>query len=83
MLGALSKIEKLLDRGEKIELVVDKTENLRFQADNFQHQGRQLPRKLWLQSVKIKLAMFSITFLFINSVATKADWLLYAELPQH
>ncbi|MCO5560396.1 hypothetical protein L7F22_014011 [Adiantum nelumboides] len=65
MLGALSKIEKLLDHGEKIELVVDKTENLRFQEDSFQHQGRQLRRKLWLQSVKIKLAMFSITFFFI------------------
>ncbi|MCO5612140.1 hypothetical protein L7F22_066402 [Adiantum nelumboides] len=70
MLGALSKIEKLLDRGEKIELVVDKTENLRFQADSFQHQGKQLRRKLWLQNVKIKLAMFSITFLFISCLAT-------------
>ncbi|MCO5573389.1 hypothetical protein L7F22_027160 [Adiantum nelumboides] len=61
----IENIEKLLDRGEKIELLVDKTENLRFQADSFQRQGRQLRRKMWLQSVKIKLAMFGITFLFI------------------
>ncbi|MCO5550145.1 hypothetical protein L7F22_003627 [Adiantum nelumboides] len=50
----IENIEKLLDRGEKIELLVDKTENLRFQADSFQRQGRQLRRKMWLQSVKIK-----------------------------
>ncbi|KAI5066905.1 hypothetical protein GOP47_0017433 [Adiantum capillus-veneris] len=61
----IENIEKLLDRGEKIELLVDKTENLRFQADSFQRQGRQLRRKMWLQSVKIKLAMFGITFIFI------------------
>eukprot|EP00250_Pteridium_aquilinum_P026752 c33534_g1_i1 orf=188-892(+) len=61
----IENIEKILDRGEKIELLVDKTENLRFQADSFQRQGRQLRRKMWLQGVKIKLAMFGITFLFI------------------
>lgn len=61
----IENIEKLLDRGERIELLVDKTENLRFQADSFQRQGRQLRRKMWLQGVKIKLAVFGITFLFI------------------
>ncbi|ONI21500.1 hypothetical protein PRUPE_2G070100 [Prunus persica] len=45
----------VLDRGEKIELLVDKTENLQFQADSFQRQGRQLRRKMWLQSLQMKL----------------------------
>ncbi|MCO5570716.1 hypothetical protein L7F22_024444 [Adiantum nelumboides] len=80
MLGALSKIEKLLDHGEKIELVVDKTENLRFQEDSFQHQGKQLRRKLWLQSVKIKLAKFSITFLFIVEDDKEVVKAVYAKL---
>lgn len=61
----IENIEKILDRGERIELLVDRTENLRFQADSFQRQGRQLRRKMWLQGVKIKLAMFGIAFLFI------------------
>ncbi|KAI7733430.1 hypothetical protein M8C21_003584, partial [Ambrosia artemisiifolia] len=41
---------QVLDRGEKIELLVDKTENLQFQADSFHIQGRQLRRKMWLQN---------------------------------
>ncbi|KAH7294590.1 hypothetical protein KP509_27G008700 [Ceratopteris richardii] len=61
----IENIDKLLDRGERIELLVDKTENLRFQADSFHRQGRQLRRRMWLQSMKIKLAAFGIMFLFI------------------
>ncbi|XP_020260362.1 vesicle-associated membrane protein 727-like [Asparagus officinalis] len=51
----MENIEKVLDRGEKIELLVDKTENLQFQADSFQRQGRQLRRKMWLDNLKFKL----------------------------
>ncbi|KAL8233244.1 hypothetical protein R6Q57_003022 [Mikania cordata] len=51
----MDNIEKVLDRGEKIELLVDKTENLQFQADSFQRHGRQLRRKMWLQNVHMKL----------------------------
>ncbi|PWA53936.1 vesicle-associated membrane protein [Artemisia annua] len=51
----MDNIEKVLDRGEKIELLVDKTENLQFQANSFQIQGRQLRRKMWLQNLQTKL----------------------------
>ncbi|KAE8709750.1 coatomer subunit delta [Hibiscus syriacus] len=50
-----SVVEQVLDRGEKIELLVDKTENLQFQADSFQRQGRQLRRRMWLQNLQMKL----------------------------
>ncbi|KAL8166722.1 hypothetical protein V2J09_008221 [Rumex salicifolius] len=51
----MDNIEKVLDRGEKIELLVDKTENLQFQADTFQRHGRQLRRQMWFQNVQMKL----------------------------
>ncbi|XP_076902660.1 vesicle-associated membrane protein 727-like [Bidens hawaiensis] len=51
----MDNIEKVLDRGEKIELLVDKTENLQFQADSFHIQGRQLRRKMWLKNAQMKL----------------------------
>lgn len=51
----MDNIEKVLDRGEKIELLVDKTESLQFQADSFQRQGRQLRRKMWLDNLRFKL----------------------------
>ncbi|KAI5066486.1 hypothetical protein GOP47_0019110 [Adiantum capillus-veneris] len=61
----MENIEKVLDRGEKIELLVDKSENLRFQADNFQKQGKQLRRNMWLQNMKVKLVVLGIIVLLI------------------
>ncbi|KAK6255153.1 hypothetical protein SCA6_016458 [Theobroma cacao] len=51
----MENIEKVLDRGEKIELLVDKTENLRSQAQDFRQQGTKMRRKMWFQNMKIKL----------------------------
>ena len=48
----MENIEKFLDRGEKIELLVDKTENLRSQAQDFRTQGTQMRRKSRLQNMK-------------------------------
>lgn len=61
----MDNIEKVLDRGEKIELLVDKTENLQFQADSFQRQGRQLRRKMWLQNLQMKLMIGGAIFISI------------------
>ncbi|CAI9759819.1 unnamed protein product [Fraxinus pennsylvanica] len=61
----MDNIEKVLDRGEKIELLVDKTENLQFQADSFQRQGRQLRRKMWLQNLRMKLMVGGVVLILI------------------
>jgi len=51
----MDNIEKILDRGEKIELLVGKTETLQSQADTFHRHGRELRRKMWLQNLRFKL----------------------------
>lgn len=51
----MDNIDKVLERGERIEVLVDKTENLQFQTDSFHRQGRELRRKMWLQNLKFKL----------------------------
>ncbi|XP_039048015.1 vesicle-associated membrane protein 721-like isoform X1 [Hibiscus syriacus] len=61
----MENIEKVLDRGEKIELLVDKTENLRYQAQDFRQQGTQMRRKMWLQNMKIKLIVLGILIALI------------------
>ncbi|XP_024167523.1 vesicle-associated membrane protein 721 isoform X1 [Rosa chinensis] len=61
----MENIEKVLDRGEKIELLVDKTENLRSQAQDFRQQGTQMRRKMWLQNMKIKLIVLGILIALI------------------
>ncbi|XP_050372447.1 putative vesicle-associated membrane protein 726 [Argentina anserina] len=56
----MENIEKVLDRGEKIELLVDKTDNLRSQAQDFKQQGTKMRRKMWFQNMKIKLIVAGI-----------------------
>merc|ERR1711959_335042 len=56
----MDNIEKVLDRGEKIEVLVDKTEALRFQADNFHKQGRALRNRMWWNNLKLILLTFVI-----------------------
>ncbi|XP_059653010.1 putative vesicle-associated membrane protein 726 [Cornus florida] len=61
----MENIEKVLDRGEKIELLVDKTENLRSQAQDFRQQGTKIRRKMWIQNMKIKLIVIGIVVALI------------------
>lgn len=61
----MENIEKVLDRGEKIELQVDKTENLRSQAQDFRQQGTKLRKKMWWQNMKMKLIVLVIIAVFI------------------
>ncbi|KAL9436258.1 hypothetical protein AB3S75_022331 [Citrus x aurantiifolia] len=61
----MDNIEKVLDRGEKIELLVDRTENLRSQAQDFRQQGTQMRRKMWFQNMKIKLIVLGIIIALI------------------
>ncbi|KAJ4825489.1 hypothetical protein Tsubulata_025510 [Turnera subulata] len=61
----MENIEKVLDRGEKIELLVDKTENLRSQAQDFRQQGTKMKRKMWIENMKMKLIVFGIVLALV------------------
>ncbi|KAG4907053.1 hypothetical protein JHK82_055717 [Glycine max] len=56
---------RVLDRGEKIEMLVDKTDNLRSQAQDFRTQGTKVKRKMWVQNMKMKLIVFGIAVALI------------------
>lgn len=43
----VENIERVLERGERIELLVDKTDGLRDQAARFQASGRALRQRMW------------------------------------
>jgi hypothetical protein len=64
----MDNIEKVLDRGEKIELLVDKSDALRFEAANFHKTGRALRRNLWCQNMKIKVAFGLIIFAILMTL---------------
>ncbi|KAK3419826.1 hypothetical protein EUGRSUZ_G00592 [Eucalyptus grandis] len=58
-------IEKVLDRGQEVELLLDKTENLRSQAQDFRQQATRMRRKMWLQNIKIKRIVLGIVVALI------------------
>ena len=56
----MENIEKVLERGEKIELLVDKTDALQNQAEQFQRKGKQLRRAMWWQNCRMKIIVLAI-----------------------
>ena len=50
-------IEAVVDRGEHLELLVDKSDGLTINAAQFQKQSRNLRQALWWKNVKILLGI--------------------------
>ncbi|CAH2078459.1 unnamed protein product [Thlaspi arvense] len=61
----MGNIEKVLDRGGKIDVLVVETDILRSQAHGFRTQGTQIRRKMWFQNMKIKLIVLAIIIALI------------------
>ncbi|XP_068333307.1 vesicle-associated membrane protein 724-like [Pyrus communis] len=61
----LENIDKAIDRGENLTVLVDKTEDLRSQAQDYKNKGTQIRRKMWYQNMKIKLVVFGILVLLV------------------
>eukprot|EP01026_Neomeris_dumetosa_P062697 TRINITY_DN59413_c0_g2_i1.p2 TRINITY_DN59413_c0_g2~~TRINITY_DN59413_c0_g2_i1.p2 ORF type:complete len:148 (-),score=4.20 TRINITY_DN59413_c0_g2_i1:10-453(-) len=43
----IQNIEKVLHRGEKLDLLVDKTDHMKQQAKEFRQEGRRLYNRVW------------------------------------
>mmetsp|Transcript_41536 Transcript_41536/g.97617 ORF Transcript_41536/g.97617 Transcript_41536/m.97617 type:complete len:217 (-) Transcript_41536:25-675(-) len=61
----VDNIEKVLKRGEKIELLVDKTDNLNQQSIRFKKHSSQLKHAMWWQNAKVMLCMGGIAVLVV------------------
>ena len=49
----VTNIEALLERGERLDLLVDKTEQLSSNAVTFKQASRTLARRMWWQNFKV------------------------------
>ncbi|KAG0339786.1 hypothetical protein BG004_006683, partial [Podila humilis] len=58
----IAKQMRVLERGERIELLVDKTDNLNQQAFAFKKRSTQLKRAMWWKNMKL---MATLTFVII------------------
>lgn len=64
----IANMEQVLERGEKIELLVHKTDSLQAQAYTFRRQARSVDRHVWWKNVRLAVAVlvaiFVIAFVF-------------------
>jgi len=56
----VQNIEKVIDRGERLDDLNERTENLNARAGEFQTMGTRLKRKLWWQNVKLWIILIII-----------------------
>ncbi|KAL5996057.1 hypothetical protein ACLOJK_026130 [Asimina triloba] len=62
----MENIDKALDRGEKLDVLQDKTEDLRSQvAQSFKKQGTKIRRKMWYKNMKIKIVVLGVLLLLV------------------
>jgi vesicle-associated membrane protein 7 len=57
-------IERVLERGERIDLLVDKTDRLGGSAREFRVRSRGLRRKMWWKNVRL-MALLGVVVVFL------------------
>merc|ERR1711920_19815 len=67
-----TNIDKVLERGEKIELLVDKSDNLNAHANQFKSRAKTLKNRLWWQNVRMMLIVFLVVVFVIYIIAAMA-----------
>mmetsp|Transcript_3252 Transcript_3252/g.8044 ORF Transcript_3252/g.8044 Transcript_3252/m.8044 type:complete len:232 (+) Transcript_3252:1-696(+) len=58
-------ISKVLERGERLEDVMDKSEKMKDTADAFRRKGKELRRKMWWQNTKFKLIIAAVVIVLL------------------
>jgi vesicle-associated membrane protein 7 len=58
-------VEKVLVRGERLDVLVDRTDDLRDQAAKFQRQGTQLRKKMWWQNFRMQIIVVGVVVLLV------------------
>jgi len=49
----VENIEKIMERGDRIELLVDKTATMQDSSFHFRKQSKRLRRALWMKNAKL------------------------------
>jgi len=58
-------IEKVLERGERIEILVDKTDNLNQASFQFKKRSTALRRQMWWKNTKLMVILGAVIFFLI------------------
>ncbi|XP_043706476.1 vesicle-associated membrane protein 721-like [Telopea speciosissima] len=58
-------IIQVINRGDNIEILVAKADDLNLQAKEYKSVGNKIKRKMWIQNMKIKLIILAIIIVLI------------------
>ena len=72
----IENIDKILDREEKIDLLVTKAQKMNYQSSNLKKQATQVKRKAYWKNMKIKIIL-AIIFIVFYYLYILAHYLLY------
>lgn len=61
----VDNIEKILERGDRIELLIDKTGTMQDNAFHFRKQSKRLRRALWMKNAKLLGLLTCLIVLFL------------------
>jgi len=70
----VKNIDKVLERGEKIEVLVDKTEELHSQSISFKSKSTKLKRKMWWQNAKMCCILICIVTVILAAIVLIILW---------
>ncbi|CAH0473132.1 unnamed protein product [Peronospora belbahrii] len=68
----IENIDKVLERGEKFELLVDRTDKLNRQAVKFEHSSIHLRKSMWKRNLKLWLLLGLVGLFFVYLVISMA-----------
>jgi vesicle-associated membrane protein 7 len=68
----VQNIEKVLERGERIELLVDRTENLNQTAFQFKKKSTQVKRRMWWKNVKVMVILVVVVLVIVYAAVAVA-----------
>lgn len=61
----VENINKVLERGEKLDILVDKTNNLQHEAFKFEETATRLKRVMWWKNTKLMIAIIALVLVLI------------------
>jgi vesicle-associated membrane protein 7 len=61
----MQNVEQVLVRGERLDVLVDRTDDLRDQAQQFQRQGTRLRKRMWWQNFRMKIIVAAVVVLLV------------------
>ncbi|KAL5697883.1 hypothetical protein ACHQM5_028987 [Ranunculus cassubicifolius] len=64
----IENIDKVLERGDRLELLVDKTENMQNNTFRFRKQARRFKNTVWWRNVKLTIAAIVLLLIIIYVV---------------